>query len=229
MNEQDYEQLSQFIDGELDPTQAQALRERLIADPGLRAELEHMRAVDNRVRQAFDFADAEAVPDAVVAQVRGSAVPRNVRQRRWGLAVAASLVAAAGLILAPQWQEGGHSGTDLLATALETTPSSNDGWEVLADGRKMRPVLSFSSLQGHWCREFLVTQDTDINRGVACRAEGRWQTRIMATAQAPGATTDYRPAGATDADIVATFIDTQAANIPLSLDQEAELIARGWE
>jgi hypothetical protein len=138
-------------------------------------------------------------------------------------------VAAAGLILAPQWQEGDHSGADLLASALETTPSSNDGWEVLADGRKLRPVLSFSSLQGHWCREFLVAQDADINRGVACRAEGRWQTRVIAAAQAPGTPTDYRPAGATDADIVATFIDTQAANIPLSLVQEADLIARGWE
>jgi hypothetical protein len=43
------------------------------------------------------------------------------------------------------------------------------------------------------------------------------------------AANEYRPAGASDAaGAIASFMDSQAADIPLSLAEESELIAGGW-
>ncbi len=235
MNEQDYELLSQFIDGELDRAQAQALRERLLAEPVLRAELERMRAANERVTAAFADPAATHVPPALLARVRGADTdPRPAH--RWGAAVAASLVAAAALLLAPQWRQddqlpdGTPAADALLAQALESTASRGEGWDTLGDGRQLRPVLSFSNRDGSWCREYLLTRGTDTFHGVACRHDGQWQTEVLASAaELSGEGADYRPAGAGDSDQVSSYISAHADGIPLSLRQEAELIARQWQ
>ena len=54
MKDQDYELISQYIDGELAPEQAQEIRRRLLAEPELRSAYDDMRHVDSRVRQAFE-------------------------------------------------------------------------------------------------------------------------------------------------------------------------------
>jgi hypothetical protein len=229
MSEQDYELLSQFIDNELESTEAQTLRKRLLAEPGLRAELDRMRAVNDRVKDAFDVPGADAVPATVAARLQGG---ERDRKRTWGLAVAASLVAAAGLVLAPQWQEvsqGTRAGDTMLAQVLEQAPSRAQGWNALTDGRMVRPVLSFSNQEGNWCREFLLSDGGDSFRGVACRTDSQWQTVALGAADLDRRAGEYRPAGATDADEVASYINAHAADIPLSLTQETDLIARNWQ
>lgn len=235
MTEQDYELLSQFIDGELDRAQAQAVRRRLLAEPVLRAELDRMQSVNDRVRAAFDTPEADRVPPAVVAALSDSSA-RSRPAHHWGAAVAASLAAAAALLFAPQWRQadehpdGTPAADALLAQVLESAASRGEGWDTLEDGRRVRPVLSFSSRGGGWCREYLLAQDSDTYHGVACRNNnGQWQTEVLASAQLSGESGDYRPAGANDGDQVSSYINSHAAGIPLSLRQEAELIARQWQ
>jgi hypothetical protein len=234
MNEQDYELLSQFIDDELDRAQAQALRERLLAEPALRAELDRMKTVNDRVTGAFASPEAGEVPPALLARVRG-AVPARRNTRHWGMAVAASVVAAAALLLAPQWRQadqrpdGTPAADALLAQVLENSVSRGEGWDTLADGRRVRPVLSFPDRDGAWCREYLLTRDSDTFRGVACRHGGRWQTEVLASAEHAGEGDAYRPAGAGGGDQVSSYIDARGGGIPLSLGEEAELIARNWQ
>jgi hypothetical protein len=239
MVEKDYELLSQFLDGELPAAEAQALRERLIADPRLRATLEEMRAVDQRVRNAFDIPGVDTVPETVTARLQGAHTNRPASgpyRRARGLAVAAALVAAAGLLLAPQWRDssGGHStGTpsadDLLAQVLEHAPSRAEGWEGLTDGRQVRPVLSFASKEGTWCREFLLTETGATFRGVACRSGGSWRTEVLSDALRPGVGSVYRPAGAAGAAVVESYINAHADSIPLGVEEEADLINRNWQ
>jgi hypothetical protein len=233
MSERDDQLLSRFIDGELDREESRALRERLISDPELRARLDRMRAVNARVKAAFDVPGAERVPPAIEALVRGN--PAGDRKRHsWAMAMAASLVAAAGLLLVTQWQEqtqqpdGVPAADARLARVLENAASRAEGWEALQDGRRIRPVLSFANLDGEWCREFLLAQDRESFRGVACRHQGEWRTEILAAAEVPATGGDYRPAGAAESTAVASYVYTHAAGIPLSLEQEAELIARQW-
>ena len=118
-----------------------------------------------------------------------------------------------------------------LAQVLEHAPSRGDGWDLLADGRQVRPVLSFHSATEGWCREYMLAEQGRYSRAVACKGEKHWFTAVITPdeAGAEGASNDYRAAGANDSDEVQRFVDTHADGIALSADKEAELIARGWK
>jgi hypothetical protein len=241
MTEQDYELLSQYLDGELAAPAAQKLRKRLIAEPVLRASLDRLQKVDNRVKDAFDVPGADTVPPRVVTMLENARTRSGRLSQRhragWGLAVAASLVAASGLLFMPDWQ---HQQTDnslavsagedaLLTYEFEYSPSRADGWNTLSDGRQVRPLLSFANKQGGWCREYLMSVEGATWRGVACRTEGRWTTEVLSAEELGGSSSEYRPAGVTNSDQITQFIDTHSADIALSLEEEADLIVRNWQ
>jgi len=240
MTNQDYQLLSQYLDGELSASTAQELRLRLIAEPELRASLEHLQKVNNRVKSAFDIPGADAVPARIVQMVENAETRsgQKFRQGRagWAMAIAASLVAAIGLLLIPDpGQQSGDNIVDLasqdalLAHVLEHSPSRGAGWDVLADGRRVRPLLSFPHAQGSWCREYLMSRENNHWRGVACRSDGRWLTAVHSTEDVTSSTDEYRPAGSSESSEVATFIATHSADIALSQSEEADLIARRWQ
>jgi hypothetical protein len=237
MTEQDNELLSQYIDGELAADTAQTMRKRLLAEPELRANFERMKEINNSVRNAFDVPGADTVPASALkalksAETRSSALPRGNRAG-WGLAVAASLVAATGLLLTPDWnQQPGNTPTadTLLATALEQTPSRGEGWDTLADGRQIRSLLSFPDTRGGWCREYLMSGEGGTWRGLACRSnEGQWTSEVLNAEIIPGAANEYRPAGTSNTDDISAFIATHSSGIALSLQAETDLIARNWQ
>lgn len=230
MTDQDYEQLSQYLDGELDAFATRRLEQRLAEEPELRALLEQLKAQDVAIRAAF--AGTDKAPRRVSALLESNVVafPRQRGQRpAWQYAVAASLVAAAGLLLTPDWDQAPTAGDPMLASVLESTPSMADGWENLADGRQVRPVLSFKDTDGNWCREYLLSSDEQGARGVACRQDDGWTTMALADADIPGSATEFRPAGAGDADRIAEYMAERAAGIALSASEEAELIASDWQ
>ena len=68
MNEQDYQLLSQYLDGELNEIAARQLEQRLQAEPLLQTTLNEMGRLDSRVKQAF--AGTDKAPEQVVAMVR---------------------------------------------------------------------------------------------------------------------------------------------------------------
>ncbi len=231
MNEQDYQLLSSYADGELDERSAQRLEKRLAEEPELRETLDQLKALNHRLQQSFS--DADTVPERVKAMLQpmtGNVVPFTQRRSRpaWHYAVAASLIAAAGLLLAPQWQDPTAS-APTLAAILESTPSSASDWTHAADGRQIRPVLSFRSVDGDWCREYLVAMEDTGERGVACRQGGQWQVQVTASAQIPGGASEFRPAGAGDTDLVADFLADQADDIALSAAEEKAVIAADWQ
>lgn len=240
LTEQDYELLSQYLDGELPPVQAQELRERLLAEPSLRAVFARLEAVNDQVTGAFAVSGVDAVPAHIVQMVQNSKTHGNKGFYQshvgWGLAVAATVVAVAGLLLsAGQHEQAGDYMAQaarrdaLLSPVLEQSRSRGEGWISLADGTSIRPLLSFPSVEGGWCREFLLTDASSESHGVACRSAGRWVTEVLAAEVSPGASDQYRPAGAPASDQVTAFIDSRSADIPLSQEREAELIARGWQ
>lgn len=230
MKEQDFELLSQYLDGELGPVDSAALKQRLAEDRELSGTLERLRMQNERIRDAF--ANTDKAPAKICALLEQDsnvvALPRRTARPAWHYAVAASLVAAAGLLLTPNWNQQ-SDGDALLAQVLEQTPSMASGWETLGDGRQVRPVLSFRHRDGNWCREYLLSSSDGSSRGVACRSGASWQTMIIADAEIPGDSSAYRPAGAGDAQPVARYLAEQADGIALSAAEEAELIANDWK
>jgi hypothetical protein len=227
MKEQDYELLSQYIDGELAADQAQTLRHRLMSEPELRAAYDQLCSVNDEIRETFNAPGLDAVPPRVSALLENGRAASQSRRAGWGFAVAASLLAATGLLLNPDWRQ---TDSDVqFASVLDSTPSGIAEWEMLEDGRQLKPVLSFAHVDGSWCREFLLNEDGATYRGIACRSDQNWVTTVLDAQDAPGSATEYRPAGAGDSDKVATFIADNASGIALSRTEESDLIARRWQ
>ncbi|QFU75461.1 hypothetical protein EY643_07210 [Halioglobus maricola] len=229
MNEQDNQQLSQYLDGELDVFSSRALEQRLQQEPELAATLDRMKGQDVAIRSALQqTAEAPASVRAMLTPASNVvALPQRKARPAWQYAIAASLVAAAGLAISPTWQSAPNA-QQMLAEVLETSPSMASGWETLDNGSQVRPVLSFKDNEGNWCREFLITEADEASRGVSCREAGEWQTQVLAATEIPGDATQFRPAGATDADSVANFLADQTDSIPLSAAEEAALIENHW-
>ena len=228
MIDQDYELLSQYIDGELAAEATQQLRRRLLAEPELRATYDRMSKLDGSIRETFNVPGADTIPPRIASLLESRRNPAERRHAGWGFAIAASLIAATGLLLSPDWRQTETSAPSL-AEVLDTAPSSGTTWETLDDGRQIRPVLSFAHVDGTWCREYLLSDDGATYRGVACRTESTWVTSALDSQALPGGTNAYRPAGAGDSDAIANFIADNASGIALSSEEEAALIARRWQ
>lgn len=243
MNDRDFELLSAYIDGELEPAKAAILASRLAQEPELRARLAEMRELQSRLQDAATALEGTPVPAHITELLQPQpggirALPHRLARfrgnLRQGFAVAASLAVAAGILLAsPQWQGGNDGGNDkaLLTAALETLPSRAAGWDTLEDGRRLRAVLSFPGQEGSWCREYILAADAGAIRGVACRDSGSWATRIAVpqTILPGGEEEAYRPASAGDSGDIARFIDQHAVGDVIGAKREAGLIARSWQ
>jgi hypothetical protein len=101
----DDEELSAFLDGELDAAREAAVRAALAEDPALRARLEALGAVDEGLRALPGRPVPEDLHDRLRARIRADASPparaRGPRRRRlrWAPAVAAAAAAAVALLL----------------------------------------------------------------------------------------------------------------------------------
>ncbi len=241
LTEQDTQLLSQYVDDELPGNAARDLEQRLAAEPPLRAELARYRELDSQLQRAFAGPQFETVPRHVAAMLdpapaHVTALPRRPASR-WPYALAASLAVAVGGALLAQWDRGTDAARvysegrvdHSLAQALEQVPSSGADWTALPDDRKVRPVLTFRSDGGSWCREYLVADARGSWHGVACREEQHWNNTVITRAKLVIGPGEYRPAGAANPRPVSAYIDSHSADIPLGADQEAALIARGWQ
>lgn len=239
LSTEDFEHLSAYMDGALDGQRRETLEARLSREPELQAALREMQVLQEQLRAPFREA---AAPDAVPGHIRALLAPSGARvvpfpSRRGGywhtrglprFAVAASLVAALGLLLLPRWQDSPPAGPSF-SSILETQPSGTTGWQSLEDGRRLRPLLSFPHQDGGWCREYLLAEGDQQQRGVACREQGTWETQVAVTQRAADESATYRPASASDADPIAEWVDQNAADIALGAGEEADVIGSRWE
>lgn len=232
-NQRDDEILSAFIDGELAVDQLTSTRARLLAEPRLRARYDRLKCVDERLRGALHAAGGDSVPEHIrqllTPEEAETGSLATMRRAGWGLAIAATILAVSGQLLNPQWRNADDNRDAEIASILEMTPSRGSGWESLPGGDTLRPVLSFRSNSGTWCREYLLRADDGAWRGVACREDRVWRTRVISdVGEREFAEDRYRPAGAGDSDSITTFIDRHAADVPLSAREEAALIDSEW-
>lgn len=239
INVQDNELLSRYLDGELNQAEHSSLQARLEAEPLLAAYLQRLQRVD-QLLQATLRAEG-AVPVQVVAMLapeQSNVVQLSPRrEQRWSYAVAASLFAGLALLGGQQWV--GVASSNLLvpdiaqapafSEILEQQASSASNWYPVAGDVHMRPLLTFASSGGTWCREFLANQASESWRGIACRRGAHWDVELLV--QSPGLAaenTGYQTASADSAELVASYIHDNSQDIPLGLQQEMALIANSW-
>jgi hypothetical protein len=160
--------------------------------------------------------------------------PRDDR-RSFGIykfAVAASLLLATAVVMTNNLWKSPLSDTPqidaVLAQALDTAPSTAEGWNIIDDERALRVVLTFPAADGQWCREFMLASDASHWRGVACRSAQSWVTQVIGREVFLEQQGGYRTASAATSHPIEQFIDQTATDIALSADEEIALIARSW-
>lgn len=232
------EEFFAWLDGELHGEAADRVAAEVASDPELQRLAEQHRALNRRLKSAFDPIAAAPVPDALRptapptgGQVLDFAAARERRERRGGLSLpqqAAALAAslALGLVVggrldrtapSPVAVEGGKlvAAADL-GEALERRLAS-----APADGGA-RIGLTFRDGSGAICRTF-----TDAgSSGLACREGGDW--RIRGLFEGPeGQGGDYRMAAGIAPGLAAMVEETMTGE-PFDAEQERAARERGW-
>ncbi|WP_370031514.1 hypothetical protein [Qipengyuania mesophila] len=224
------EDIAAFADGQLTGEREAEVAAAIAADPDLQREVEAHRALKARLAEHFAPIAEEPVPDALAAmfvskpaEIVDFVAARERREAkrslpRWswvaGPAIAAALVLA--LFLPRGGAPEGYADTQL-AAVLDSQLVA----EQAADA-DTRVLLSFRDRDGDFCRAF----SRDAGSGIACRDAQGWKLEARGDG-ARQADTDYRMAGAPNAEILARA--QRMADGP-ALDAEAEARARadGW-
>jgi hypothetical protein len=240
-----------LVDGQLAPADVPGLVQELARNAGLIAELQEYLALSRSRMAAVYAAKAdEPVPRRLTDAVMSAAAPAGTREgapepvagfgRRllgwlqsdcrvpaWSIAAgpalaAAAVVAAVAGYLATSTPRGSALAQADLAAALERTQSGKDA--ALAT---LRPVLSFNSRAGAWCRQFEVRNASrQVSHALACRGEGGEWTVLASTPPAGGG--GFAPAGADARKTVDDLVTSMMQGNPLSQDEEAAAIGRRW-
>lgn len=198
------EQLSAYLDGELNTADVQAIEAELAASAELSARMDALRATNDAARAYFSQPDETPVPDALLQMIQtqplsqtnenkesedraddnivpfpgsgkpGTAGPR-IPMATWG--IAASLVL--GLTLMFQYRPDGaiDAGLNQFAdTAL--SGDIHDGGE-----RRTELAMSFENADGDFCREIIQHTPESSRTLIACGEPGDWHWQVMPETQ----------------------------------------------
>jgi hypothetical protein len=240
-----------LVDGQLAPADVPGLVQELARNAGLIAELQEYLALSrSRMATVYAAKAEEPVPRWLTDAVTGAAAPAGAREgsrdavagfgRRllgwlrsdyrvpaWSLAAGPALAAATVVATVAGYLATSAPGRSVLAeadltAALERTQSGRD--VALAT---LRPVLSFNSQTGAWCRQFEVRNASrQVSHALACRGAGGQWTVVASTAPAAGG--GFAPAGADARKTIDDLVTSTMQGNPLSQDEEAAAIGRRW-
>jgi len=226
------EELAAFADGELTGEREAEVAAAVAVDPVLTKEVEAHRALKATLAGHYAPIADTPVPDRLAALLSrpqeddvvdfAQAKERRETRRaipRWGWVAGPAL--AASLALALILPRGGGDGLVYadaqLADILDT--------RLIADqrpGADMRVLLSFRARDGEFCRAF----SGEGGGGIACRDRQGWRLEMRGEGSAD-ASTDYRMAGAGDAELLARAQE-MAQGPALDAAAEAEAKTKGW-
>ena len=226
-----------WLDGELDPAEAARVEADVAADPRLSTMAAEHRAMQAKLKGAFDKVIDAPLSDQLLAAVRTPqadvidfAAARKLRQfRSWPSApqwTAMAATLALGVLigtLAPQARQvspvevqGGKiyaaaSLNDALSTELASAPRGD-----------VRIGVTFRDQSGAVCRSFTDPSSS----GLACREGKGWRVRgLFAAPEGQGG--NYRMAAGMDPNLAA-LVDSSMAGEPFDAAQEKGARDKGW-
>lgn len=226
-----------WLDGELSADEAARVEAEVSADPELKRLADEHRAMQSRLKGAFDTVAEMPGPESLAASVRKpdaqvidfSAAKRARHARRWGslpqwAAMAATL--AVGIVVGTQVPIPSHAPVEVKDGQIYAAASLNESLDGELAGAptksNVRIGMTFRDQSGAICRTF--TQDS--TSGLACRSGDRWQLRgIFGAPEGQGG--EYRMAGGMDPNL-ATLVDSTMAGEPFDAAQEKAARKKEW-
>lgn len=245
------EKLSAFIDGELPDSEMAAISAKLHDDTQMAERLAALAEANNKVVSAYAPIVDEPVPERILKMlqpvsdaptesvgnvVRIDTAKSKPRQRNWLAALAASLTLALGYWMGlgddannfdEQWV-GTITAAHPLFNVLEQTPSATI---VTLPGRgkiTAKPILSFKSRSGDYCREYQTQSKVSATRGVACRKETVWEVVMVSKTGVDGGD-GYRTASGYSDKHIEQLVDEMMLDVPLGAEEERTLLSQQWK
>lgn len=226
-----------WLDGELDPDEAARVEAEVAGNPELTLLAEQHRAMQSRLKGAFDSVAETAPPDHLIAAVRKpgagvidfGAAKRARERRQWSslpqwAAIAATL--AIGIFVGTQVPIPSHAPVQVEGGRIYAAAGLDEALDnELAGAPSKSPVrigLTFRDQSGEICRSF--TQGP--TSGLACRNADRWQLRGLFAAP-EGQAGQYRMAAGMDPNLAA-LVDSTIAGEPFDASQEKAARGKGW-
>ena len=240
------EQISAFLDGELDEAATEALARAVEADEALAARVERLGAANKAYVAAMSEIDRRplspgvekilsAPPTAQVIQFRPKAIAGFLTEHR---AIAASLLCAAAVWglsstlvsksvdpMAP-----GPDGTILASSPIHNALEGGSTGEVVkvAAGTTVTPRLTFASADGNFCRQFEVSAPGGTTSAIACREGAAWRTQVAVFGGPRSNPNDFQTASGARSPALEAFIDQHISGAPLTAAEEMDAIREGW-
>jgi hypothetical protein len=246
------ELLVAYVDDELDTAQRAMVRSVLDNNPALCRRADEMRLARDLLREAFPLRPDASIPVSIDAAAnrlaeacaRQSSRPRLafLFQNRRKYAVAAGVVLCVAVAASYLARRVGSEPSRRPVTALtliapdtplhgvlESSPSA-EVINVPAEDAAMRAVLTFRTKDGRFCREFEILAGSGGSTGIACREHGEWRAEVLlSAAAAPSNSNYYTPAGQSDEPAVAEVVERLIQGDPLGTEEEARVLASGWQ
>lgn len=219
--DQDFELLSQYVDGELDSQAELALKQRLLAEPEFNQQLRKLKSLNGNIQSVMpDYANEPMSDDltallAIDDEDTEKQRPQNASawyKQYLPLAASVLFVMLLGNFMLNQsddLQQVLPAGYNLSALKSNVTENMVSGGELII-------VQSFLDDQEQICREYFARQQQMTEHGISCFEAGNWQKKAFSVEVSTGQ--DYVTANGEQDDVEA-FLQT-ANFVKLSPQQE---------
>jgi hypothetical protein len=251
------ELLTAYVDGRLSEAERKRIEQAIAEDVRLAQRVAKQRALRGRLRNVFDGALRESLPQRRVnaghlhspagpaqiidlARVRAARARRPERRRfsiprRATTAIAASLIAGVGAGLLMQRLFASAAPTEfrdgaLLASGLLNHALSEQVSGAAPGASGVRLGLSYHAKTGGYCRTFTL-ENGHAFAGLACREQQRWRILTLIATDTPG------PAGGAVSSRIASpglppllleTVSERTGGEPLDATAEARARRNGW-
>lgn len=223
MNTQDdFDLLSQYLDGELDSQQSLELKQRLLAEPDLNKQLRKIKNLNTNIQEVMPDYDEEPLSDDLAALLAvDETEEKQVERPAWYkqyLPMAASVMFI--MVLANVLINQSGNSQQVLPAGYNLSAFSTNVKQTIASGGELIIVQSYADNNEQLCREYFAKQQKLTEHGVSCFEAGNWQKRVYSVESNDGQ--DYMTASG-DENSVEAFLASGSLT-KLNDEQEKNLL-----
>lgn len=222
MKQDDYDLLSQYIDGELASEQQYEVKRRLLSDPEFNALYQKLRTLSDNVKSVIPDFKEEPVSDELAKLLATRQTQPVTEPGGWkrSLPIAASLafVCVLGYLLVSQpFIDNGMA----LSEKMLSQVADDENW-LSDNGTEVVVVQSYLGREQTLCREYYARKSEDVEHGLSCYDSGEWQKQVFAIKGSDSEA--YYVTASSEFNGVEQFIESRKLE-PLTENQANEVLA----
>lgn len=230
-----------FVEGALAEEDRARIEALLASDAPLRERLDRVKRAAAALKTAFplpqeDERFSRVVDEGFRARERARFSARTAFDWRRPIAAGLALATVAGgggyWLGQARPEQGGLAlvsiaPNDPVFAALEHTPSGAS--MRISDDVVVKPILTFQSAAGDYCREVEFDSSRAASVGVACRESGEWRIVVLAATEDGPTDGGYATVGEGASEAIESVFERLGGGDPLSPEAEQAAIRSRWQ